>query len=102
MPPRQTAASQLPIIIPTTKTRRLCADSRRRRQIELKYVTMAHLELTSNSYWLLDGVNSDKDQPRAIYPLNPGNVRVKLNKTQFPYKRGGWGNSDRSIGGNSA
>ncbi len=53
---------------------------------ELKYVTMAHLELTGNFYWLLDGVKSDTDQPRAIYPLNPGRVRVKLNKTVFPYK----------------
>jgi HK97 family phage portal protein len=54
--------------------------------IELKYVTMAHLELTGNSYWLLDGVSDDKSQPRAIYPLNPGRVRVKLNKDTFPYK----------------
>src|SRR5205807_8015157 len=38
--------------------------------IELKYVTMAHLQLTWNCYWLLDGVNSDMHQPRAIYPLN--------------------------------
>src|ERR1700722_7654186 len=52
---------------------------------ELKYVTMAHLELTGNLYWLLDGVKSDRDQPRAIYPLNPGRVRVKLDKTTFPY-----------------
>ena len=54
--------------------------------IELKYVTMAHLELTGNCYWLLDGVNSDTDKPRAIYPLNPGRVRVKLDKSTFPYK----------------
>lgn len=53
---------------------------------ELNYVTMAHLELTGNFYWLLDGVTSDTDQPRAIYPLNPGRVRVKLNKSSFPYK----------------
>jgi hypothetical protein len=43
---------------------------------ELKYVMMAHLELTGNFYWLLDGVKSDTDQPRAVYPLNPGRVRV--------------------------
>ena len=53
---------------------------------ELKYVTMAHLELTGNFYWLLDGVSSDRDKPRAIYPLNPGRVRVKLNKSSFPFK----------------
>jgi HK97 family phage portal protein len=55
---------------------------------ELKYVTMAHLELTGNFYWLLDGVKSDTDLPRAIYPLNPGSVRVKLDKSSFPYKIG--------------
>jgi HK97 family phage portal protein len=54
--------------------------------IELKYVTMAHLELTGNCYWLLDGVSDDRSEPRAIYPLNPGSVRVKLNKNNFPYK----------------
>jgi HK97 family phage portal protein len=52
---------------------------------ELKYVTMAHLELTGNFFWLLDGVKNDTDQPRAIYPLNPGRVNVKLNKNTFPY-----------------
>jgi phage portal protein BeeE len=44
--------------------------------IELKYTTMAHLELTGNCYWLLDGANSDMSPPRAIHPLNPGRVRV--------------------------
>ena len=53
---------------------------------ELKYVTMAHLELAGNFYWLLDGVNNDTDKPRAIYPLNPGRVRVKLNKSTFRTK----------------
>ena len=54
--------------------------------IELKYITMAHLELTGNAYWLLDGVTSDTTPPRAIYPLDPGRVHVHLNKTLFPYK----------------
>jgi HK97 family phage portal protein len=53
---------------------------------ELKYVTLAHLELTGNCFWLLDGVKDDTTPPRAIYPLNPGRVRVKLNKDSFPYK----------------
>src|SRR5208283_3682275 len=48
--------------------------------IELKYITMAHLELTGNFYWLLDGVSDYTSQPRAIYPLDPGRVRVKLDK----------------------
>ena len=55
--------------------------------IELKYVTVAHLELTGNCYWLLDGVKRRHRRSRArIYPLNPGRVRVKLNKSSFPYK----------------
>jgi HK97 family phage portal protein len=54
--------------------------------IELKYVMAAHLELTGNCYLLLDGVKSDTDKPRALYPLNPGSVRVHLDKTTFPYK----------------
>jgi phage portal protein BeeE len=54
--------------------------------IELKYVTMAHLELTGNCYWLLDGVTNDTSPPRAIYPLDPGRVRVQLDKTSYPYK----------------
>jgi Phage portal protein len=53
---------------------------------ELKYVTMSHLELAGNFYWLLDGVKNDTDPPRAIYPLNPGRVRVKLDKSSFPYQ----------------
>jgi HK97 family phage portal protein len=53
---------------------------------ELKYTTLAHLELTGNCYWLLDGVTNDRTPPRAIYLLNPGRVRVKLNKSSFPYK----------------
>jgi hypothetical protein len=44
------------------------------------------LELTGNCYWLLDGVTDAMSPPRAIYPLNPGRVRVKLDKTSFPYK----------------
>lgn len=54
--------------------------------IELKYITASHLELTGNCYWLLDGVTSDDDQPKAIHVLNPGRVRVKLDKGSFPFK----------------
>jgi len=54
--------------------------------IELKYVTAAHLELTGNCYWFLDGATSDTTPPRAIYPLNPGRVRVKVDKSSFPFK----------------
>jgi phage portal protein BeeE len=54
--------------------------------IELKYVMAAHLELTGNCYLLLDGVTSDTDPPRALYPLNPGSVRLHLKKDVFPYR----------------
>lgn len=54
--------------------------------IEFKYTLMAHLELTGNSYWLIDGVTSDVGEPRALYPLDPGRMRVKLNKSVFPYR----------------
>ena len=54
--------------------------------IELKYTMTAHLELTGNCYWLLDGVRNETDKPKAIHLLNPGRVRVKLNKHVFPYK----------------
>lgn len=53
--------------------------------IEFKYTMMAHLELTGNFYCLLDGASSDTTPPRALYPLNPGSVRVKINKSVFPY-----------------
>ena len=41
---------------------------------ELRYLTGAHLELTGNSYWLLDGVEKDTDKPKAIFLLNPSSV----------------------------
>jgi HK97 family phage portal protein len=53
---------------------------------EFKYTMMAHLELTGNFYCLLDGVTNYTDQPRALYPLNPGRVRTKIDKSSFPYK----------------
>jgi HK97 family phage portal protein len=54
--------------------------------IELKYTTMAHLELTGNCYWLLGDVKNDTDKPTSIHLLNPGRVRVKLDKSSYPYK----------------
>ena len=38
---------------------------------DLKYLTAAHLELTGNTYWLLDGVKSETDKPKAIFLLSP-------------------------------
>ena len=39
--------------------------------IELKYITVAHLELTGNAYWLLDSATSDMTPPRATYRARP-------------------------------
>lgn len=54
--------------------------------VEFKYTMMAHLELTGNFYCFLDGATSPTSPPRALHPLNPGNVRVKIDKSSFPYK----------------
>jgi hypothetical protein len=55
---------------------------------ELKYViTLSHLELVGNFYWLLDGVKNNRDKPRAIYPLNPGRVRMKPDKSRLAQPR---------------
>lgn len=53
--------------------------------VVFKHTMMAHLELTGKFYGLLDSVTNDATPPRAIHPLNPGRVRVKLNKAVFPY-----------------
>jgi HK97 family phage portal protein len=38
---------------------------------DMKYLSVSHLELTGNSYWLLDGVTSETDKPKAIFLLSP-------------------------------
>jgi len=53
--------------------------------LELKYNTAAHLESVGNAYWLLDGVKTDKDKPRAIYLLDPSRTRVIAKRDDFPY-----------------
>jgi HK97 family phage portal protein len=58
--------------------------------IELKYVTIAHLELTGNAFWFMEGVMNDTDRPTALYPLDPGRMKITLNKESFPYKVNGY------------
>ena len=53
---------------------------------ELKHMIASHLELTGNAYLFLDGVKNTTDKPRAIYTLDPGKVKVILDKTTYPYK----------------
>jgi len=57
---------------------------------ELKYMLSAHLDLTGNAYWYLDGVRDELDKPTAIYPLDPSKVRVVLDTATFPYQIEGY------------
>ncbi len=43
---------------------------------DFRYVTMAHLELTGNAYWLKDKTG----KPTTLFPLNPKNVTLKVAK----------------------
>jgi HK97 family phage portal protein len=57
---------------------------------ELKYLTVAHMNLVGNAYWLLLGVKNETDKPKAIYVLDPSKVRVILDQTTFPYQIKGY------------
>jgi HK97 family phage portal protein len=57
---------------------------------ELKYMLSAHLDLTGNAYWFLDGVKNDTDKPKAIYPLNPSQIKVMVNTESFPFSIKGY------------
>jgi len=50
---------------------------------ELKYILSAHLDLTGNAYWYLDGVKDEPGKPTAIYALDPSKVRVLLDTSTF-------------------
>lgn len=53
---------------------------------EFKKTLASHLELTGNAYLYLLGVKDFNSKPKAIYLLNPGQTKVFINKTTFPYK----------------
>lgn len=53
---------------------------------EFKHMLVSHLELTGNAYILLEGVTNEMSQPTAMYLLDPGRVRVHLDKTTYPFK----------------
>jgi HK97 family phage portal protein len=57
---------------------------------ELKYMLSAHLDLTGNAFWYLDGVKNETDKPKAIYPLNPSQIRVVVNTETFPFSITGY------------
>jgi HK97 family phage portal protein len=52
---------------------------------ELKYLLSAHLDLTGNAYWYLDGVKNETDEPTAIYPLDPSMMKVVVDTSNFPF-----------------
>lgn len=52
---------------------------------ELKYMLSAHLDLTGNAYWYLDGVKNDMDKPTAIYPLDPSTIKLIPDTSSFPF-----------------
>ena len=54
---------------------------------ELKATIVTHLELAGNCYLLMMNakgvpVKTETEAPQALYPLNPGCVKVKVNKSQ--------------------
>lgn len=53
---------------------------------EFKHMIASHLELTGNAYILLFGVKNFTDKPTALYTLNPGNVKIIIDKTIYPFK----------------
>jgi HK97 family phage portal protein len=53
---------------------------------EFKHMLVSHLELTGNCYIYLEGVKNYNDKPKAMYLLDPGKVKVILDKTRYPYK----------------
>jgi HK97 family phage portal protein len=54
--------------------------------LELKYLTSACLDLTGNTYWWLEGVNSDTDQPKGIHLMPPDRVRPVIDRRSWPYQ----------------
>ena len=58
--------------------------------LELKYLTSAHLDLTGNCYWWLEGVNSDTDKPKAIHLMEADRVRPVIDCLSWPYQLVGY------------
>ena len=54
--------------------------------LELKYLTSACLDLTGNTYWWLDGVKNETDQPTAIHLMPPDRVRPVIDRRVWPHK----------------
>lgn len=53
---------------------------------EFKHTLAVHLELTGNAYILLEGVTDETSKPTAMHLLDPGRVKINLDKTTYPFK----------------
>jgi HK97 family phage portal protein len=58
--------------------------------LELFYLTAAHLEAVGNSFWYLEGVEKETDQPLAIHVMVPSKVKVIANREEFPTRIQGY------------
>lgn len=58
--------------------------------LELYYLTAAHLEAVGNSFWFLEGVNSETDKPLAIHVMVPSKVKILCNREEFPTRIQGY------------
>jgi HK97 family phage portal protein len=65
--------------------------------LELKYLLAAHLYLTGNAYWYLDGVKDELGKPKAIYPVDPAKIKPLIDRRAFPYQLKGYKFKDGTV-----
>lgn len=58
--------------------------------LDLKYLTSALLDLTGDSFWYLDGVNTDLDKPKAIHLMPTEKVTTVIDRRSWPYQLMGY------------
>lgn len=46
--------------------------------VELLYITVGHMSLTGNSFWLKDEVNFENERPGKLWPLNPKRMSMVI------------------------
>lgn len=46
--------------------------------VEMIYLTIAHMALTGNAFWLKDEVNFKNERPKNLYPLNPKRMQLVI------------------------
>lgn len=58
--------------------------------VEFKRTIAQHILLAGNAYVLLGDVTDENSVPKSMHLLNPGSVKVKLDKMTYPYKVTGY------------